>query len=195
MDKKKNDITGGMTSNELSKLKETLDATTGGLDLNEFDKSKEIINNFLSTVREEQYTSILSNLINKVVKLEERLGENKKEFDQQNSRNIEIIGLFSSVLALIIINVNVAISAPTFLAAILLVASLTASLLIFASLIHSFFSKEEKKVKIPGFWAGITIFILLIVGGAIFHAFGWDIYHASSTEAYNFEIKTNISGQ
>ncbi len=86
----------------------------------------------------------------------------QREIVKQNSRNIEIIGIFSAVLALLIIDINIIKAAPNFLAAILLISGLTASLLIFASLIHSLFAYDTKT-----FWIGIIIIGILTSAGII----------------------------
>lgn len=126
---------------------------------------------------------------NNLKKLKEENDKNKDEIVKQSSRNIEIIGIFSAVLALLIIDVNIVKAAPNFLAAILLIAGLTASLLIFASLIHSLFAHDIKKQSLNTkcFWTGVIVIGILIAAGILFHVFGWDLYKSENLSSPNQE--------
>ncbi len=110
--------------------------------------------------------------------------EYKKELTKQGSRNIEIIGIFSAIIALLIMDVNVIDSAPNFLSAILLITSLTASLVIFVSLIHCFFSEETEGMG-KAFWIGLSILILFVLIGVLTYFFNINLY---KTEIKNKEI-------
>jgi hypothetical protein len=68
------------------------------------------------------------------IKLESRV-------NQQQNNFIEIIGLFAAVLALIAVNLNIVKTAKNFTEAIWLMIGFTASLSLFATLIHLFFHK------------------------------------------------------
>jgi len=101
----------------------------------------------------------LQNIVNKEMELDSRLNEYakkvedyKKELEKERSRNIEIIGLFSSVLALLIVDVSIIKSVESFFAAILLIVSLTCSMAIFAVLIHTFFCPTDKVKFSWSFW-------------------------------------------
>lgn len=90
-----------------------------------------------------------------------------QDIKKQTNRNIEIIGLFSSVLALLIINVNIISAATSFLASILLMIGLTCSIAIFSILIHSFFNNEPKVSIARSFWIPFLILILLLIFGIV----------------------------
>jgi len=133
----------------------------------------------------------------KLTSIERKISSSKKEIDflkkevfNQNSRNIEILGIFSGILALIIVDVNIIKSAPNFLAAILLVTALTTSLVIFISIIHSFFRIEKKNedvTKILKF--SMSILIILIVIGIITQLIGKDLYNLKRDIRENSEIE------
>lgn len=95
------------------------------------------------------------------------VGEYTQDVKRQTNRNIEIIGLFSSVLALLIINVNIISAAASFFTSIMLMIGLTSTMAIFSILIHSFFNTEPDSRITKNFWIPISILILLLVFGII----------------------------
>lgn len=117
----------------------------------------------------------LNNIVNKEIELDKKISDSdkkieeyKKDIDRQSSKAIEVIGIFSAILALLIIDVSIIKSAESFLPAILLIISLTCSISIFAVLIHSFFSSSpENKFKTKHFWIPMTILILLTILGIV----------------------------
>src|SRR3989344_223656 len=129
---------------------------------------------------------ILQRVIHKEAQLEKKIDDYKSEVDgykkdleKQSSRNIEIIGIFSAVLALLIIDVNIIKSFDSFLSAILLIVSLNCSMVIFISLIHTFFSSIDKKEDRVGleksFWIPNIILIVLVLAGILLWFFNIDI--------------------
>lgn len=97
------------------------------------------------------YPDFINKLSTKIQDLELKLINTNKELKsydeklrEQSSKNIEIIGIFSAILALLILDVSIVKSVDSFLSAILLIVALTCSVSIFAILIHLFFSPEDK---------------------------------------------------
>lgn len=117
-------------------------------------------------------------LANNIENTSKEIDSYKKELEKQRSNSIEIIGVFSAILAFTIIDVNIVKSAPNFLAAILLMSGITASLLIFASLIHKLFStnNEHSEINNKSFLGGVIILIVLIIFGIVIHIMGWNLY-------------------
>lgn len=120
----------------------------------------------------EFFASRINELIDRVGDLNNKIREQEGELKNQSSRNIEIIGVFSAILALLIIDVSIIKSVSNFLAAILLIVGLTCSLAIFAILIHSFFGPKENKGVGPHFWIPAGILILLMLIGLV--SYGWE---------------------
>jgi len=123
----------------------------------------------------------LNNIVNKEIELDKKISDSdkkieeyKKDIDRQSSKAIEVIGIFSAILALLIIDVSIIKSAESFLPAILLIISLTCSMSIFAVLIHSFFSSSsENKFKTKHFWIPMIILIFLTILGIASFIFKW----------------------
>jgi len=110
----------------------------------------------------------VENLTNKINKYRGKL-------ETQSSKNIEIIGIFSAILALLIIDVNIIKSIDSFLSAILLIVGLTCSMSIFILLVHFCFSPDGKAKVGKFFWIPNTILIILICLGFLFYFFNIDI--------------------
>ena len=151
----------------------------------------------------------LQELTNKQIELEKKVDEYKKKMDKyraemdkyrdeyrnelgrQTSKNIETVGLFSAILALLIIDVNIIKSAESFLAAILLVVALTCSMAIFIVLIHSFFTPEgEEKFRKKAFQIPMIILMGLVLLGVIVHFKNLDLHYSK-----NENQKTTIEAQ
>lgn len=110
----------------------------------------------------------INELVTEVNNLKGDLQDNKSQLERQSSRNIEIIGIFSAVLALLIIDTSIIKSVVSFLAAILLIAGMTASLAIFLILTHEFFDPQAGARKIGKyFWIPFSVLIVLIIVGLI----------------------------
>lgn len=115
-------------------------------------------------------------VVRKQIELEQTISRYKNEVDEyskdlkkQSNRNIEILGLFSSVLALLIINVNIVINADTLFTSIMLIIGLTSSVAIFSLLIHRLFDSESGKLFNKTFWIPVSLLIILLIFGAISH--------------------------
>ncbi len=113
-------------------------------------------------------------VINKQIEFEKIIKEYKEQVDGyakeikiQTNRNMEVIGIFSSIIALLIIDVNIIKSAHSFLSSILLIISLTCSVAIFSIMIHSFFSAEPSKNFNKYFWIPIGILLVLLAYGIV----------------------------
>ncbi len=127
------------------------------------------------------WSEILTKIVDKENELQERvlaaeakIEEYKKEIEKQAFRNIEIIGIFSAVLALLIVDVSVIKSATSFLAAILLITSLAAVVAMFALLIHILFAPEDKyRITWKAMWVPLSILIIFIILGIVAQHLGW----------------------
>lgn len=124
----------------------------------------------------------LNNVVNKEIELEKKISESdkkieeyKKDIDKQSHRAVEIIGIFSAVLALLIIDVSIIKSVESFLSAILLITALTCSIAIFAILIHQFFGPTNEAKPGKSFWIPTLILISLVILGIVFYFFDIDI--------------------
>lgn len=107
--------------------------------------------------------------------------EQKRDLEKYKNKIIEIIGVFSSIIAFISINVAIVKSTPNFLAAILLIVALTASLSFFVVLIRSLFIDKEDIEKEAGIkkwqvWAPIITLIVLVILGGSFYFLEKDLY-------------------
>lgn len=127
------------------------------------------------------YPDFINALSKEIKNLQSELADTKKEiksFDdklrEQSNKNIEIIGIFSAILALLIVDVSIIKSAESFLSAILLITALTCSIAIFAILIHLFFSPPCKVKFGKYFWIPFGILSILIIVGIVTHVF-WKI--------------------
>lgn len=127
------------------------------------------------------YPDFINKLSEKIKDLEVGLIDARREIKsydeklrEQSSKNIEIIGIFSAILALLIIDVSIIKSATTFLSAILLITSLAVVLSIFAILIHLLFTPDDKKkISSNNLWWPIAILVLLNIIGIMSEIFKW----------------------
>lgn len=153
---------------------------------------KYVIPTSLRTEDNNQLTyEFLQTVSDKEMELENRLGVLEKELDKQSLKNIEIIGIFSAILALLIIDVNIIKSVESFFAAILLIAALTCSLVVFVSVIHVLFNPMDKKKLGKAFWIPMSILIILIIIGAIAYFTGIDLYKTPHVTSQS-QLKTPI---
>ncbi|MFC5682410.1 hypothetical protein ACYE2N_11465 [Flavobacterium sp. MAHUQ-51] len=148
---------------------------------------------YLNHIQQQQ--SILENRINTS---SQELTNIKNDIKNQSTRNIEVIGIFSSVLALLIINVNIVASAKDILSAILLIIGLTASVSIFALLIHYFFNTHVLNPLNKFFWIPVTVLGLLLIVGILaeMNIFKMKKFSSEETnEKENIIINNKILGQ
>lgn len=113
---------------------------------------------------------------------EKKLEDFSKRLKENSNRNIEVIGLFSSVLALLIAHVNIISTSTSFLSAILLCVSLTCTVSIFCILIHSFFNNSNDNKINKSFWIPISLLIIMIIIGIIFEAESYNLNSMSSVK-------------
>ena len=128
------------------------------------------------------HQDILQKVVRKEADLESKIDNYKSlvdnyklELDRQSTKSIEIIGIFSAILALLIIDVSIIKSVDSFLSAILLIVALTCSISIFSVLIHSFFAPEDKIKFGKYFWIPNIILIGLIILGLLLYFFNINI--------------------
>lgn len=130
-------------------------------------------------------------LESKIDELNKKIKKTTQTIDRVKSkmaRNVETLGLFASLMALLLINANIINSAKTFLGAILLVSSLSCTVILFAAVIHHFFNADDDNSSIhPSFYFSISIIGALIVIGILTYSFDKDIY------SQNTEYKTEDS--
>lgn len=109
-----------------------------------------------------------------LVKVNEKIELYNEKIVDQSNKNIETIGVFSAILALLIIDVSIVKSATSFLSAILLIVSLAAVLSIFAILIHVLFVPTDKqRLSSKILWFPITVLILFIILGILSEILKW----------------------
>lgn len=137
----------------------------------------------------EFFQEALNRTVNKLRDTEERFNELKKIIDKNEDkldkltfRNVEILGIFSAILALIIIDVNIIKYFESFLSAILLIIALSCSMVIFISLIHLFFSPEDKAKLGKSFWIPNIILIILVMLGLLLYFFNININKVKTSE-------------
>lgn len=137
----------------------------------------------------EFFASRINELIDKISDLNSKIRAQEGELKNQSSRNVEIIGVFSAILALLIIDVSIIKSVSNFLAAILLIVALTCSLSIFALLIHSFFGSRENRGVGIHFWIPVGILILLVLVGLF--SYGWENKFNITISSEQEQVQTN----
>ncbi len=109
-----------------------------------------------------------------LVKVKEKIELYNEKIVDLTNKNIETIGVFSAILALLIIDVSVVKSATSFLSAILLIASLATVLSIFAILIHILFVPVDKqRLSSKILWLPISLLIFFIIIGILSEIFNW----------------------
>ncbi|MCT4639711.1 MAG: hypothetical protein N4A72_18575 [Bacteroidales bacterium] len=143
-----------------------------------------VTQNYLNHIQQQQ--TALENRINSST---QELTKIKTDIKNQSTRNIEVIGIFSSVLALLIINVNIVASAKDILSAILLIIGLTASVSVFALLIHYFFNTHVLNPLNKYFWIPITILGLLLIVGILAET---NVLHLKDFTGEKSKSKENI---
>jgi hypothetical protein len=128
------------------------------------------------------YSEQLQAVVSKEIDLQRQIEDLKKSanetvlnFNESSNRNIEIIGVFSSVIALLILNIGIITIANTFLKAVLFIVALTASLSLFAILIHSFFNRNNERKLNKSFWLPFSLLIALLLLGIATEIFNWSV--------------------
>jgi|GEM_PF-6369706 len=138
-----------------------------------------------------KYGELLKDYSNEIEKQKSELGDIRDDVEKQRDRIPEIIGIFSAIIALVLIDVSIVKSVETFLAAILLVVALTCSMAIFAILIHSLFSGENKIKKnyllIPVSLLGILVFV-----GVVAYFLKIDLYNVGNADSKNIHNRDEL---
>jgi|GEM_PF-2263898 len=137
------------------------------------------------------HTDSINALRDEVARFKTEMDSYKYDLNKQSTRNIEVIGIFSAILALLIIDTSVVRSVNSLLSATLLIVGLTASLAIFLSLVHKFFGTNDTNKLGSSFYTSIFILASLVLLGIAF-----DYYHipfpASSSSSTASTTRANI---
>lgn len=105
---------------------------------------------------------------NEIKTYKDQIAEYSSEMKRNSNKNIEVIGIFASILALIIIDANIILAAKSILSAILLIIGMTCAMSIFAILIHIFFNDSPKNAIKKSFWIPMSILIIILLGGVFY---------------------------
>ena len=117
----------------------------------------------------------------------------KENYNKQVFHTVEIVGVFSSVVALLVVNAGIVNAADTFLKASILIVGLSCVIIIFATLIHFFFNVGETRKLGVSFFAPLGILILLLIAGLIAEfAYGEAYKKISSPEKDNISVETRV---
>jgi ABC-type transport system involved in cytochrome bd biosynthesis fused ATPase/permease subunit len=106
-----------------------------------------------------------------VKKSSEKMDELEKRISSFEGRSIEVVGLLSSVVALVLVSASTANSQRDSLSAYLIIVSIAAALMLFACLLHAFFQPQSNR----SFWKYWLPFALLpgfviVVAGVLAYA-------------------------
>lgn len=139
----------------------------------------------------ENQISDIDNKVKSAEELDKKVMNFENNIKDQANRNIEILGVFASVLALLIVDVNVIKAAPNFLSSILLIISLTCSIAVFASIIHVFFSPNDNVKFGWSFFTPIIILVLLVIVGIVSNVKGLDLNKNNDTKD-KLQVKQDV---
>mgnify|MGYP001483006930 CR=1 FL=1 len=114
-------------------------------------------------------------LENTIERYRELAEKSTKEFVNQSNRSIEVLGIFSSVIALLLLNIGVIAYSDTFIKAVILIIGMTCSISIFVILIHSFFGNSTKRLDVR-FWVPFGILMILLIVAIFASVFDWKIF-------------------
>ena len=136
-----------------------------------FENYRRVIDELAKRIGREQDKT--NELEKRFIELENKNKDIKRNLEEITSRNIEILGIFASIIALVIIDVSIVKSVKSFLSAILLITGLTASVASILSLVHFFFSPQDKKKLSWGFYISLFIIGGLIILGIKAYCHKW----------------------
>ncbi len=139
-------------------------------------------------LKQEDFLKVQKNQIKLHIEQIENL---RNDIEKQKNRIPEIIGLFSAIISLVLIDVSIIKSASTFLAAILLISSLTCSIAIFAVLIHTFFASEDKIKFGKLFWTPIGFLVAFILLGIWAYFEKIDLYQIKNEMQTSIQVNGN----
>ena len=147
-------------------------------------------------IDEKTQTSIkesIKSVEGKLSGIKEEFEKYKENYNKQVFHTVEIVGVFSSVVALLVVNAGIVSAADTFLKASILIVGLSCVIIIFASLIHFFFNVGETRKLGVSFFAPLGILILLLIAGLIAEfAYGEAYKKISSPEKDNISVETRV---
>ena len=103
----------------------------------------------------------------KLTQYKENIDTYQQELKRATNRNIEIISIFATVIALIIIDAHIISSVTSFFAAICLIIGLACVLAIFAIIIHYLFNEKPNDKIVNNSWLPFVILLLLLIAGVI----------------------------
>lgn len=130
---------------------------------------------------------------NELKNINDEFAKHKEAYNKQVFRTIEIVGIFSSVVALLVVNAGIVNAADTFLKASILIVGLSCVIIIFATLIHFFFNVGETRKLGVSFFAPLGILILLLIAGLIAEfAYGEAYKKISSPEKDNISVEARV---
>ena len=129
----------------------------------------------------------------KIYDIKKELEKYKEAYNKQVFRTVEIVGVFSSVVALLVVNAGIVNSADTFLKASILIAGLSSVIIIFASLIHFFFNVDEKRKPGVSLIVPFCILVGLLIAGLIVEFACDGAYkNISSSEKDNISVEARV---
>lgn len=150
---------------------------------------EEKIDEKLKTSTEKSIKSMRAELFD----IKKELEKYKEAYNKQVFRTVEIVGVFSSVVALLVVNAGIVNSADTFLKASILIAGLSCVIIIFASLIHFFFNVDETRKPGISLIAPFCILIGLLIAGLIVEfAYDGAYKNISSSEKDNISVEAKV---
>lgn len=125
--------------------------------------------------------------------IKEEFEKYKENYNKQVFHTVEIVGVFSSVVALLVVNAGIVNAADTFLKASILIVGLSCVIIIFASLIHFFFNVDERRKPGASLIAPLGILIGLLIAGLIVEfAYDGAYKNISSPEKDNISVEAKI---
>lgn len=121
------------------------------------------------------------------------LGKKIEAAAGSENRSVEIIGVISSIIALVLVFTSVSVSPKISLArAYFILLTISASLVLFASLIHSFFS--SKKISRWYIFTSICLPIAIIIVVGYLTVFVFDDESNIKTDTINTSTSTTVGG-
>lgn len=166
---------------EMTKLKDEMKLTKDSLDnlKKETERTKMDIQNYKNE------TDITRKDLEKI----------KNELNRTSARNIEVIGLFSAIIAFVIFNVNIYAVVPNLLSALIITIFMTLSLVIYSSILHFFFHCDKTKPHCSFFlslFAMAVLFIYIFVKSES-PVFSWSLL-TEKNDNISSNVLVNING-
>src|SRR3989344_4195949 len=114
----------------------------------------------------DKLTKDFSQLEKKVAEIDKKFEKAERRFEAAEFRSIEVVGIISSVIALVLVFVNIAsgFSDTSLKSAYAILVTIAAILVLFASLLHSFFDTSKKSKSYYFLVIGLPILIIIVIG-------------------------------